>query len=199
MKIYTFQKAFPDLDFDSLPLSSIPRIRVLFPKKSFHSMQKDLDFLLSSIFSNTWQLFTLNQFFKHPKRKHPYRPFVRELDNILGGIDRCDDLLIEETDYATIYNRIFPISYECMLRLSILDAWWRTKYREKNGLPFIEMDNFLFSERLDRLVYVNFILLTVPDVDGVDIASYNTEYLLSLSEMYTHHGFEVLTDRIECV
>ncbi len=50
MNFNQLKSAFPDLDFDSLTLSRIPRIRILFPRKNFKGMQKSLDFVLRKIF-----------------------------------------------------------------------------------------------------------------------------------------------------
>lgn len=201
MNFKIFQDSFPDLNFDSLTMSRIPRIRILFPRKNFRGMQKSLDFVLSKIFMSEWQLFTLNQLYwwNNKWAKKIQSSFLKEIENLwIGDVYNYPNLFTEIIDDITIYNRIIPITYETLLKLSIIDAWWRSeKYWKKHGLPFIEMDNFLFSEKLNFLVHVNFILLDPIDWDGIDVSSYSKEYLLSLSSYFIDLGFKVLIDRID--
>lgn len=164
-------------------------------------MQKSLDLVLTKIFTNEWQLFILNRLYgKNTKSGNKiHKPFLKEIENLwIGNVYNYENLFTEIVDNWIIYNRLIPISYDSLLKLSIIDAWWRTvRYGEKNGLPFIEMDNFLFSENLNFLVHVNFILLDPVDFDGVDISSYDKKYLLSLSSQFRDLGFNVLTDRVD--
>lgn len=197
MNFNQLKSAFPDLDFDSLTLSRIPRIRILFPRKNFKGMQKSLDFVLRKIFIREWPLFTYNQLYS--RNGKIYKPYLSELENLwLGDVYGCENLFLEKVDEITIHNRIIPISYDALYKISITDAWWRTKqYGEKNGLSHIEMDNFLFSEKLNFLVHVNFILLDPIDLDGVDVSSYDKKYLLNLASYFTENGFRVLIDKID--
>lgn len=163
-------------------------------------MQKSLDFVLRKLFANQGQLYLLNQVYWGTSwGKKVYWAFLNELENLwLGNIYEHQSLLTYVNEWnSVVYNRLLAIDYDLLLKISIIDAWGRAlKYGEKNWLPHIEMNNFLLSEHLDYLVHINMILLNNPDIDWIDISSYNKALLYQLTDFFSK-DFTVLTDKIE--
>lgn len=199
MNIKLLREAFPDFNFDSLTQSRIPRIRVLFLRKNFKYMQKDLNFVLKTIFSDEKILYTLNQLYWVNRYKWKIRKSsLQELRNLwIGDIYSHPDLVVDRFEWWIRYSRILQITYSTLFHLSIIDAWWGTWRSEIHWLPNIEMDNFFFSKNLHFLIHVNFILLDPIDWDGLDISSYDKKYLYELAILLQNNGFTVWTDKIE--
>jgi hypothetical protein len=199
MNIKLLRETFPDFNFDSLTQSRIPRIRVLFLRKNFKYMQKDLNFVLKTVFSDEKILYTLNQLYWVNRYKWKIRKSsLQELRNLwLGDIYNHPDLVVDRFEWWIRYSRILQITYSTLFHLSIIDAWWGTWRREIHWLPSIEMDNFFFSEDPHFLIHVNFILLDPIDWDGLDISSYDKAYLYEIAESLQKNGFTVLVDKIE--
>jgi hypothetical protein len=200
MNITLFRQAFPEFNSDSLTQSRIPRIRILFKKKDFKYMQKDLDFVLSKLFPIWNHIYTLNQFYWESQYKWKVRKvYIQELENLwLGNIYNHPSLEVNSSDWEFwCYFCILLITYKKLFHLAIIDAWWRTWRGELHGLPHIEMDNFFFTEELNFVVHVNFILLDSIDLDGIDVSSYDKWYLYNLATYFEKMGFTVLIDKIE--